>query len=585
MALDGAMISLLRRELEDRAADARVDKIHMPSREELVLLLRGQNGNMRLLLSSKGSGARAGFTDTVAENPKQPPMFCMLLRKHIGASRLIRVRQLGLERILFFDFTGYNELLDPTVFTLAIEMMGRHSNIVLIGGDGRILDAARRIDASLSSVRLVLPGLEYELPPPRGLFDISSDPIEEIMLMLRQQKTPLSDTLMSLLQGVSPILAREMAFAAGGGDTPCDMLTLQQLSALSDKLSEVQSVLRHGNGTPTMLVDDEGRPRDMSFVPILQYEGSLKAITYPDYSSLLDGFYSVRDSADRFKQRTGELNKLLTTRRDRVIRRMAAQKAEVEESLNRDRLRHMGDILSANLFRIAPGMSHIELENFYHAEGGIIDIELDPKLSPSQNTQRYYNAYRKADTTYKKLTELLREGKLELDYLESALDNLSRADSDEAYEAIRHELTENGIVRRRGSSKKQSRPKLRPLRYLSSDGFVILAGRNNLENEIITFKEAARTDLWLHAQRVPGAHVAVLTGGQAIPDRTLEEAAAIAACNSKLSGTGKVAVDYTPARYVKKIPGAGPGMVLYTPYETIIVDSDAARIEALLEKR
>jgi predicted ribosome quality control (RQC) complex YloA/Tae2 family protein len=583
MALDGAMISLLRQELWVRAEGARVDKIHMPSREEVVLLLRGPKGGERLLLSAKGSGARAGFTATAAENPKQPPMFCMLLRKHIGASRLVKIRQIGLERILFFDFSGYNELGDPTVLTLALEMMGRHSNIVLIGSDGHILDAARRIDASISSVRLVLPGLPYELPPPRGRFNLQTDRPEDIVTALQDQSADLTDALMALLQGVSPILAREIAFAAGGIDLPCRDLNPLQQARLTAKLAEVQRILRENTGTPVLLTDAEGKPRDMSFLPIGQYGDRLKSEFFPDYSSLLDRFYSARDTADRFKQRTGELHRLLTTRRDRVARRMAAQSAEVEESMGRDRLRQMGDILSANLYRVQPGMTHIRLENFYDPEGTLIDIALDPKLTPSQNAQRYYVAYRKADTTYKKLTELLREGELELDYLESALDNLSRADSEETYEAIRHELVENGIVRRRGKAQKPPKLRMRPLRYRSSDGFIILAGRNNLENEAITFKEADRSDLWLHAQRVPGAHTVVLAGGKPVPNRTIEEAAMIAACNSKLKNTGKAAVDYTLVRHVKKIPGAGPGMVIYNPYETAIVEADAAKIEVLLE--
>ena len=584
MALDGAMISLLRRELAEKAVDSRVDKIHMPSREEIVIALHGPTGNFRLLLSAKGSGARANITAHAAENPKQPPMFCMLLRKHIGSAKLIDIRQPDLERILFFDFSGYNEFGDPVVITLALEMMGRHSNIVLIAPDSRIIDAARRIDGSISSVRLVLPGLYYELPPPRGRFNLLADRPADMVLATAgpDRDMSLGDCLMDILQGVSPVLAREIAFNCTGDiDTLCYSLTAEQKQALGDRLSALQATLRENNGTPVVLSEPEGKLRDITFVPVHQYGVRMGMTPCASYSELLDRFYSARDTADRFKQRSGDLLRLVTTRRDRIARRIAAQSQEIEESLGRDHLRYMGDILSANLYAIQPGMGSIVLDNFYDPGDSPITIALDPKLTPSQNAQHYYAAYRKADTSFKKLTELVREGELELAYIESVLDNLTRARSEEEYEAIRQELAENGVIRRRNMSKKQQKSKLKPIAYRSSDGFLIYSGHNNLENEAITFKDAGKQDIWFHAQKVPGSHTVVFTEGKSVPNKTLEEAAVIAAYNSRLRDSSKVAVDYTPVRNVKKIHGAGPGMVIYDPYETAIVDPDAVLVGRL----
>lgn len=584
MALDGAMISLLKRELCTNVVGARVDKIHMPSREEVIMSMRAQNGNIKLILSAKGTGARANLTSQSAENPKQPPMFCMLLRKYIGSSKITDIRQPELERILYFDFSGYDEFGDPTTLTLALEMMGRHSNIVLMAADGRIIDAARRVDASISSVRLVLPGLKYELPPPRGKYNLLTDEPGAIMndIIESERAISLTDRIMELLQGVSPVLAREIAFEATGDvDTPTDALNDRQKNKLGEIFSRLHIILNKGEGKPYIITSGEGKPRDISFIPVNQYGESMASKEYPSYSELLDSFYSARDNADRFKQRSGDLLKLVATRRDRVARRIAAQAMDVEESLKRDGLRQIGDIISANLYSVKQGLSSVTLENFYD-DGKQITIELDPKLTPSQNAQTYYTAYRKADTTYKKLTELIKDGELELAYLESVLDSLARARFEEEYDAIREELAENGIVRRRNLGKKQQKAKMKPISYMSSDGFLILSGRNNLENEYVTFKEAGKRDIWFHAQHVPGSHTVVFAQGKSVPNRTLEEAAVIAAYNSKLRDSSKVAVDYTEISNVKKIHGAGPGMVTYNPYQTAIVDSDENRVNALL---
>lgn len=585
MALDGAFLSRLKQEIESVAIGARVDKIAQPTREELVLHLRWRGDGAKLLISAGAGAARVHFTTSSPENPKSPPMFCMLLRKHLSAAKLLAVRQVGLDRILLLDFETRNELGDVITETLAVEIMGRHSNIILVGPENRIVDSIKRIDLEMSSVRQVLPGMSYALPPAQGKLNLLEAAPEEVTeRVLAGRDLELSKALMEALQGVSPLLCREMArLAIGGLERTVSELSNHHIKGLRSTVENVIHILKTGESTPVMLTEGNGRPKDYCFMPIAQYGETLLVKEYDSCSALLDAFYTERDLSERMRQRSGDLLKLLANTSDRIARKLSAQRQELVECAQRENLKIKGDLLSANLYSLQKGDKLARIVNFYEEGAPEVDIELDIMLTPAQNAQRYYALYRKADTAERKLGGLILQGEEELRYIDSVFDALTRAKTEAELDAIRRELQGGGYVRRqtKGGKGKQKEEKLEPLRYRSSDGFLILTGRNNVQNDRLTLKDSHSRDIWLHTQRIPGSHTVIVTEGKEVPKSTIEQACIIAAYNSKARESAKVPVDFALVKHVKKPNGAKPGMVIYDNYETVIVDPDAELVASL----
>ena len=579
MALDGAFLSLLRDEIERGVLDARIDKIYQPSKEEIILLLRGREGVRRLLLSANASGARVHFTNETVENPKTPPMFCMLLRKHLGSGRLVAVRQQGMDRILFLDFETYNEFGDRVIITLALEIMGRHSNLIVVDQNGKIIDAIKRVNEEMSSVRMILPGLSYSLPPAQDKLSLLEDDIEEIVKRIRNGKDgEISKCILGTVEGVSPLLTREVAHYVTRGEHKFKSeLGESQYDRLSFALGQLRPV-------PTMVLDLEGKPKDFSFVEIRQYGHMMLTKKYDTLSSLLDGFYSERDRMERMKQRSHDLLKLIVNLNDRIVRKLDLQRQELAQSKNREHLKICGDLLSANLYQLQKGMTLAKVENFYEEGSPLVEIKLDPALTPVQNSQKYYAEYRKADTAEKKLRELIAKGEEELVYVDSIFDAITRTNSESELAAIKSELAAEGYIKNI-RAKKQKPEKLKPKRYRSSDGFTILVGRNNVQNDELTLRTAKGNDMWLHTQKIPGSHTVVLSEGREISNQALEQAAIIAAYNSRAQDSAQVPVDYTLIRNVKKPHGAKPGMVIYETYQTAYVTPDRELVESLEEKK
>lgn len=586
MAIDGIFLHLVARELSPLCGNARVDKVHQPAKETLIFALRHRGGMAKLLLSASAQSPRVQLTAGGYENPASPPMLCMLLRKHLTSARLLSVDQAGLDRVLIFSFETRDELGDRVVLRLAVEVMGRHSNIVLFNEEGRILDAVKRIDPAMSSVRQVLPGLPYILPPKQDKTDLLSDgPDAAADKMLSMPAQPVHKAAMASIMGISPVVAGEIAgYASRSNDGTIAQLGQDGKDRLRFFLGRLVDQVRAG-GTPTMLMTREGVPKDLSFLDMTQYKGLCITKTFNTYSELIDAFYAEKDLAERMKQRSGDLFRFLANLSERTERKLQHQREELLESRDRDRLRVQGDLLSANLYRLEKGMTTARVENYYDPAGGQVEIPLNPRLTPSQNAQRYFAEYRKADTAEKKLRELIEEGEAECRYLDSVLDALLRATGEAELEAIRDELAAGGYMRKRGQAvrQKQRTLKLLPNRYRSSDGFLILQGRGNVQNDRLTMKEARKNDLWFHTQNIPGSHVIVVSEGRQVPERTLEEAALIAAFNSKAKNSSQVPVDYTEVRNVRKPNGAKPGFVLYVNYKTAIVTPSRARVEALAE--
>ena len=583
MALDGAFLACLRRELTEVLPDARVDKIYQPEREELIIALRYRGGAERLYLSAHAAAPRVHFTKEAPENPAQPPMFCMLLRKRLTGGRLAAIRQDGFERALYFDFDCISELGDPVRLTLAAEIMGRHSNLILVGEDGIIIDAIKRIYPDMSSVRPILPGMQYEAPPaPAGRFDLSRHTPEELAGAVKDGKdAPLSKALLVLSQGLSPLSCREIAFrACGGRDPQVSELTPAEWTKFTDCIRRTQNAAI-GGGVPYLLTKPDGTPLEYSFQPIIQYGLDARGQEMPSYSALLDAFYARRAAAERLRVHSHDLLRVLTSTAERVSRKLQNQRQELADAADRDRYRLYGDLINANMYLIPQGASTAEVINYFDENCAPITIPLDPALTPAANARRYYKLYRKAQTAEEMLTARITAGEAELVYIDTVFDALSRAATLRELDELRTELEEQGYLRRQKNASKKKPAPLKPLAFRSDDGFTILVGRNNLENDRLTLRTAKGSDIWLHTKNIAGSHVIVVCEGQTPPDRTLEQAAILAATHSKAADSAQVPVDYAPARYVKKPSGAKPGMVIYTDNRTAYVNPDPALAERL----
>lgn len=574
MALDGAMLHLIKKELEAGALGAKVDKIYQPSREMLILTLRGKNMNNKLLISASANSARIHFTDYTVENPAQPPMLCMLLRKKLCGAKLSGIKQIGLERVLILEFEAHNELGDKILLTLAVEIMGRYSNIILIDEKGLIIDSVKRIDSDISSVRFILPGLKYELPPAQNKANLLECKCEDIIEKIKPCKgVKLDKSLIAAIQGISPIIAREITFrTVGMTDVVVDELTEQQYSKLFFNLNKLKDILNE-KGNPNS-ISCNGKLIDFTFIYPQQYGSSAISTEYDNYSVMLDNYYFQRDLSERMKSKSQDLLKVLANTSSRISKKLAIQQEELKKCADREQFRINGDLINANLYMLNKGDVVAEVVNYFSENCEKIQIKLDPTLSPSQNAQKYYKEYRKAQAAEAHLVELIQHGKEDLKYIDSVFDALSRAKSERELAEIREELVAEGIIKRRKSSSTKQSQKLPPLKFISDDGFTIFVGRNNQQNDKLTLKDSRNYDIWLHTLNSPGSHTVIVCENNQPPDRTIEQAAQLAAYHSSARDSGLVAVDYTLVKYVNKPRGAKPGMVIYTHQSTVYVHPD-----------
>lgn len=581
MALDGAFLHCIAEELAPLTG-TRIDKIYQPGRDELVLSFRGKGWAVRVLFSVSADAARVHITQTSPENPAQPPMFCMLLRKHLSGGKLEAVEQDGLERILRLKIRANNEMGDSVLLTLVCEIMGRFSNVILVNENGRIVDSLRRVDEDISRVRLVLPAMEYAAPPRESRICLLNCTDSEITERIQQcPGGSLPKAVIRLFEGISPIVAREWEFYTGRGDAVSVPLAEPQLSRFLFAVHQTQALLRDASKRCyTSVRTKEGQLKDFSFMRIAQYGAFMVTAESESASALLDAFYAQRDRFTRMRQRANDLFRLLANTSERIAKRVANQKQELIACDNMETERRCGDLISANLYRIQRGDSAAVVEDFYQESCPTVSIPLDVRLTPAQNAQAYYKKYRKACTAKKKLTELIAAGESEQQYIDSVFDALTRAECESDLAQLRQELTEQGYLRMNRKAGKPPKP-MQPFRFRSSDGLDIYVGRNNKQNDWLTLKFAEKSDIWLHTQLVHGAHVILVTNGMTPPDRSLEEAAMLAAYHSKGRESAQVKVDYCPAKFVKKPAGARPGMVIYTNYQTAFVTPDAALCEQL----
>lgn len=571
MAFDGVMMHYVKEEIKSVALDARVSQIHQPNRDELVIALRTKNGNKKLLVSSRANSPRICFTEHSIENPATPPMLCMLLRKRLGGAKLVDVRQIELERIMFLDFIATNELGDKVKLTLCVEIMGKYSNIILIDENDNIVDALKRVDFTMSTQRLVLPNIKYELPPKQDklcILECSGRDIVEKAINTPSEMR-LSKALLSAMQGVSPIITRELEYMVGV-DSNRELTVIDKLK-LIEKVDKLKEYIVSGDKSPTMMIKPEGKPFDISFMDIMQYGEMASKKRFLDFSTLLDSFYYERDKAERMKVKGQDLLRLCSNIQDKLCRKIAVQEKELKDSLNRDKLRKKGDLLQANMYKMVRGQSFIDVEDYYD-NNKIVRIKLSPTLNPSQNVQKYYKDYRRAKTREEMLTVQIAKAKAELQYISAVQESLGRAESERELTEIRQELVDEGYLKNRNPKGRNKALKLLPPKeYTSSDGFTIYVGRNNKQNDKLTLKTARNYDMWLHTKDIPGSHVIIVSDNREITDTAILEAASLAAYNSKAKESDNVPVDYTIVKNVSKPSGAKPGMVIYVNNKTVYV--------------
>lgn len=558
MALDGIFLYHLKNEIAQFAIDSRVDKIHQPSKDEIIINLRSRQGAKKLLLSCNADAARIHFTEFPPENPAKPPMFCLLLRKRLAGAWVTDIEQDNLERILKINFSGTDELGDKTNYSLIIEIMGKYSNIIFVGKDGKIIDSMKRVDENKSHIREVLPGVTYVAPPKQDKLNIFTDDIEKIREKIAQSRKGMYKAVMEAVKGVSPIICREFEYG----------LTLDEFKKQAQ------------NPTPTVVFTDA--PKDFAFIDIKQYDDLATINHYETFSQLLDYFYYERVRLMRIKARSADLFKTVTTLQERAVRKAINRTQELEDCKDKETYKLFGDLIAANMYRLEKGVPYYDLENYYD-NNKIVRVPADIMLTPSQNSQKYYKEYRKKQVAESKLNEFINEANDEAEYFESVIDSLSRAETDGEITAIKAELASQGYIKK-GNDRKKEQKSLKPMHFKTRDGFDVYVGRNNIMNDKLTMKTAKNYDTWFHVQSAVGSHVICETSGNQISDEAIHDCAVIAAYFSKARESSNVAVDYTLVKNIRKPNGAKPGFVVYDPYKTEFATPTIDEVESLKDE-
>ena len=574
MPLDAVCLQAVVAELAPQITGSRIEKIQQPARDQVVLLLRG---NRRLLLSAGGGQPRLHLTELPRDNPAQPPMFCMLLRKYLSGGIIESIQQAPLERVVTLTVSAADELGERSQFSLILEAVARRANLILADKDGHIIDCLRRIDFEMNPDRQVLPGLFYHLPTPPDKVSPFTVTEEEFAALAAAagEGAPADQWLVRTVNGLSPLVARELTFrACGSTDAPVTGHT----AALWSAFAAWRDTVNEKHFIPAML-KRSGVPMDFTYLHVGQYGGAAEEETYTSFSRLLDDFYEKREQAERVKQKGQDLVKTASNGAARLRRKIAAQEQELAESKNRDKWRVYGELITANLYRMERGMSRLTAQNYYDPDCADVDIPLDVRLSPQGNAAKYFKKYTKAKTAEKYITAQLEKARVELTYLESVLQELTLAESEQDFNDIRAELTDGGYLRAKG--RKQPQRPSKPREFRSTAGLRILVGRNNRQNDRLTAKDAEKWDIWLHTQRIHGSHVILCTGGAQPDEQSLLEAASLAAYFSQAQNSTKVPVDFTQVKYVKKPAGSPPGFVNYTNYKTILADPSEELVKRL----
>ena len=578
MALDGVVISALAKETAEKLIGGRIDKIHQPEKDELIISVRTFGGAYKLLLCANPSFPRFHITQMQKENPDKPPMFCMLLRKHIQGGKILYVSQDGFERIIRIGIESYDEMGYLSEKVLIIEIMGKHSNIILTDKEGKIIDSIVHVDITVSSVRQILPGFPYSSPPSQGKKNPLEASRDDIAFALSNEDIPVWRQILENYTGISPLVAREAVYRATG---LCDVtgpeISRQDLEDIALNFFAIITDIKEGIYNPCIITDKVSKkPVEFCAVDIAQYGSGVMCEHYPTVSETVENFYAKKATSESIKQKCGDLLKLVSNNIDRCRKKLQLQSEILKKAEKREKYKIYGDLITANIYMIEQGMKEITVSNFYSETGENVTIPLKNDLSPSKNAQRYYQKYNKEKTAE---IETIKQKKLneeELDYLESVYESLTKAETGSEITQIRDELIEEGYLKNRGRLNKKRKPENpKPLRFVSDDGYEIYVGKNNKQNDYVTLKLSRSTDIWFHTKGIHGSHALIKTDdGLTVPDETYMQAARLAAYYSKGRGSENVPVDYTEVKNVKKPSGAKPGMVIYVNYNTLYVTPD-----------
>lgn len=574
MAFDAGMVRAITSELNTKLSGARVEKVHQPEKDELLLLMHIGRENYRLTISASVNNPRIHLSSAAKENPSAPPLFCTLLRKHLTGAKLLSLEQLGFERVIRLSFLAKDDMGFPYTVRLYAEIMGKYSNLILTDENDKVLGAVKPVDFTTSQKRQVLPGMQYELPPAQDKTDPTTE-TKEHFLTLRESDTKIADKFLTThYLGLSTLSAREIAHRAV--DDSAD--------ALWDAFAAFMDTIRAEQFTPTLAMDESGKPKEYSFCDLGQYEG-IYELRHPEtISEVIETYFISRDNTDRVHQRAADLFKLLQNQQNRLEKKIALQENELAETEKKDTFQKYGELITANIYRLSRGMKVAKVEDYYSENYDTIEIPLDVRLAPAQNAQAYYKKYAKLRNAEVELEKQIIAAEEELAYILSVLDTLSRASGQTELDEIRTELQTAGY----GSRMKKNAPKggnkkslTKPIEYTTSGGFTLLCGRNNLQNDELSMKTAARSDWWFHVKNAPGSHVVMLCNGVEPSERDFTEAAMVAAYNSSLSEAKHITVDYTQVRNLKKPAGAKPGYVIYHTNYSAYVTPDREVVEGL----
>ena len=590
MAFDAIAVRAVCKEFAERLTDAKVNQVYQPERDELALVVRTKTENLRVLLSASSANPRAHFTAHTKENPKSAPMFCMLLRKHLSGGRVIGVEQPGFERVLDFQIESYTELGDLTVKHLIVEIMGRHSNIILTDDNAKILDAIKHIDFTVSAVRQILPGMRYEGPPSQEKLNPLTVSAAEIAAAIDASEEKTVDKLiLNAFEGVSPLVAREISYNVfDSTDFKVQDLTPALKKRLCNRIADVFSAVQRAEFTPCLISGASKKPIEFCALPVKQYGSAAEVNCTGSMSEAIDGYYYIRDCAERMQQKSASVFKVITNNIARCVKKIVLLEKTVADAQNMDHYKLCGDLITANLYQIKNGDRQAVVPNYFEADMSEVTIPLDSAITPQKNAQKYYKKYNKAKTALIEATKQLALAKDELAYLESVEQNCNMAANEADLNEIRTELASYGYITRtqKKKGKAVAQKMSDPLHFISSDGFDIYCGKNNVQNDYLTLRFANNADLWFHTKNFPGSHTIIKLGlDKEVPERTMREAAILAATYSGAKNSSQVPVDYTQIKNVKKPSGAKAGMVIYDVYNTVYVTPDAEVAEKLKEEK
>lgn len=582
MAFDGITIAGVIHEMKENIIGGRIDKIYQPEKDEIVLSVRSFGRGFKLLLTSNASHPRLHFTTASKENPKSPPAFCMVLRKHLNGGKILDVTQPGFERIVNLHIESMNELGDFTRKKLIIEVMGRHSNLILVDDNDVILDSAKRVSLNTSSYREVLPGRQYIFPPSKNKLDTMELEEESFLSVLSSRENhKIQNAIYEAYTGISPVMASEICFRADADSSDfCLNLSEEGRKKLFQSFSEVVGLVKSYGFAPEIIKDEKEKSVDFSAVEMKQFF-NYKKERYESVSGMLEDYYAKRDGLYRITQKSSDLRRLVLTNIERCVKKKEIQQNTLKETLNRESLRLYGELITANIHNIQKGMTTLTTVNFYDEAQNEITIPLDPTLTPSENAQKYFKKYNKAKRTFEALKTQIKQNDGELDYLDGVLSSIEYSADERDIAEIRSELMEQGFIKFSRKAKNKQEKKSKPLHFISSDGFDIYVGKNNNQNDELTLKFARAADIWLHTKNIPGSHVIIASNNKTITETAITEAAHLAAFYSKGKNSSLVPVDYTEKRNVKKPSGAKPGFVIYEKNKTAYITPDYELVQRL----